>query len=214
MLLSDFDYALPESAIANAPVSPRDHARLMKVDRRTGERRHRHFFEIGEFLRPGDLLVINNTKVLPARLFGHDDNGRRMEVFLLKRQGTSPLHWQCLVRPGKRVTGEGVGVRFSDGTRAILKRSGERQFEVFFPSECEADFTDWLHRVGNLPLPPYIKRTDFPIKQFTPRTRVRWRRLPPASISPRRFWIVCARKGFESRRSRSTSATEPFRRSG
>jgi S-adenosylmethionine:tRNA ribosyltransferase-isomerase len=158
MHLSEFDYNLPESAIATAPAVPRDHSRLMAIDRRTGVRAHRHFYEIGEFLRPGDLLVLNNTRVVPARLFGHDTQGRRFEVFLTRRIASEPPRWQCLVRPGKRVNPGPVRLVFSDGTIAAVRRTGEREYEVAFPGIAGERFEEWLSRTGTLPLPPYIKR--------------------------------------------------------
>jgi len=160
MRLSDFDFELPESQIAERPVFPRDHSRLLVVDRKTGERQHRRFFEIAEVLRPGDLLVLNNTKVLPARLFGHDVSGRRFEVFLLKRLQHQPPRWQCLVKPGKKILPEGNTVTFSDGSTALVRhrRGAEREYEAEFPGIAAEAFVEWLERVGALPLPPYIKR--------------------------------------------------------
>lgn len=158
MRLSDFDFELPESQIATHPVSPRDHSRLLKIDRKSGTREHRRFDDIVEFLAPKDLLVLNNTKVIPARLLGHDDNGRKFEVFLLKRLGSAPPRWQCLVKPGKKILPEGNRIHFAGNGVGQVRRVAEREYQVTFPNQTEADFYPWLDKAGALPLPPYIKR--------------------------------------------------------
>lgn len=158
MQLSDFDFDLPESQIADRPVSPRDHSRLLAVDRQTGQRQDRHFYDVAELLQPGDLLVLNNTKVLPARLFGHDATGRKFEVFLLKNLGANPPRWQCLTKPGRKIGPQGSVITFADGKTAHVRRVAEREYEATFPDVAPEHFVAWLETVGALPLPPYIKR--------------------------------------------------------
>ena len=102
MKTSDFDYELPEELIAQTPVEPRDHSRLMVVHRATGEREDKHFYDIIDYLRPNDALVINETKVIPARLLGEkEDTGVPVEVLLLRRKNQTD--WEALVRPGRRL---------------------------------------------------------------------------------------------------------------
>ena len=103
MKTSDFYYDLPEKLIAQTPVEPRDHSRMLVVHRASGELEHRHFYDIAEYLRPGDVLVVNNTRVIPARLIGERAGGGAAEVLLLKQLG--PKKWETLVRPGERRRG-------------------------------------------------------------------------------------------------------------
>lgn len=154
MLLSDFDYFLPEELIAQYPHEPRDHSRLLVVDKKTGTFQHRHFYDVLQFLQPGDLLVFNDTKVLPARLFGvKAETGAKIEVFLLSRQ--SGDDWEVLVKPGKRAR---VG--------AIIQFSDELSCEVIADTDFggrivrfqyQGIFEELLDRLGETPLPPYIK---------------------------------------------------------
>ena len=97
MFVKDFDYELPEELIAQHPMEPRDHSRLMVVDKNTGEIDHKHFYDLLDYLEPGDVLVFNDTRVIPARLFGHKDTGAHVEVFLLARKNATD--WEALVRP-------------------------------------------------------------------------------------------------------------------
>ena len=112
MKLSDFMYDLPEERIAQTPVEPRDHSRLMVLHRDTGDIEHKHFYDIIDYLNPGDCLVINETKVIPARLYGERPTGGAVEVLLLKQLG--PKRWETLVRPGKKLK-PGAEVSFGDG---------------------------------------------------------------------------------------------------
>lgn len=153
MLKSDFYYELPEELIAQTPVEPRDSSRLMKIDRETGEIIHDHFYNICNYLRKGDLLVMNDSKVFPARIYGdRRDTGTHCEFLLLKRE--SLTEWETLVRPGRSLK-PGVVVDFPEGLSAeILEvvEDGNRRVRFDF----EGDFFDILDRIGQMPLPPYI----------------------------------------------------------
>lgn len=149
---SDYFYELPEAQIAQTPAEPRDSSRLLVYDRATGKSEDRIFRDIKEYLRPGDVLVINNTKVLPARLFAYTENGGRVEVLLLKRRDLNT--WEVLVRPGKKAK-PGVRLTVSEElSLTVLDRTetGERIVEFRF----DGVFEDILSRVGSMPLPPYI----------------------------------------------------------
>ena len=149
---SDYFYELPEAQIAQTPAEPRDSSRLLVYDRATGKSEDRIFRDIKEYLRPGDVLVINNTKVLPARLFAYTENGGRVEVLLLKRRDLNT--WEVLVRPGKKAK-PGVRLTVSEElSLTVLDRTetGERIVEFHF----DGVFEDILSRVGSMPLPPYI----------------------------------------------------------
>ena len=155
MKTSDFDYHLPAGLIAQTPVEPRDHSRLMVVDRADGGRAHRRFHDIADLLRPGDVLVFNDSRVIPARLVGRKEgSGGRVEVLLLRRQ--EPGLWQALVRPGRRM-GPGARVLFTAEPDMpghlwgeVVER-GERGIRQIRFSDEEA-----LERTGRVPLPPYI----------------------------------------------------------
>ena len=153
MLKSDFYYDLPQELIAQTPVEPRDSSRLMKIDRATGAITHDHFYNICDYLREGDLLVMNDSKVFPARIFGQRrDTGTHCEFLLLKRE--SLTDWETLVRPGKSLK-PGVVVDFPEGLSAEILEivdDGNRRVRFSF----EGDFFDILDRIGQMPLPPYI----------------------------------------------------------
>ena len=149
---SGYFYELPEAQIAQTPAEPRDSSRLLVYDRATGKSEDRIFRDIKEYLRPGDVLVINNTKVLPARLFAYTENGGRVEVLLLKRRDLNT--WEVLVRPGKKAK-PGVRLTVSEElSLTVLDRTetGERIVAFHF----DGVFEDILSRVGSMPLPPYI----------------------------------------------------------
>ncbi len=152
---ADFTFELPESQIALFPAPSRDGARLMYVHKGTGRREHKTFQELPNLLRAGDLLVMNDTRVLPARLFSEGEGGRKFELLLLKEK--APLVWSCLAKPGKKVLSP-TNLVFSDGSRAELSRLGEREFEVRFTTVAAEEFLPWLSRFGKMPLPPYLKR--------------------------------------------------------
>lgn len=151
MNLSDFDYDLPESFIAQTPVEPRDASRLLVLNRQTGEIRHRRFYEIGEFLRAGDVLVFNDTRVIPARLKARKAGGGQAEVLLLKRR--APLIWEVLVG-GKNIhLGAVLAIEGEAGLQAAIleELDGPRRVVQF-----SKPITPLLDRVGHTPLPPYI----------------------------------------------------------
>lgn len=149
---SDFYYDLPKELIAQTPVYPRDSSRLLVYDRKTKEIRHRIFRDIEEYLQAGDVLVINDTKVLPARMYAHTANGGVVEVLLLKRYDLK--RWEVLVKPGKKCR-IGTHLVVSDELALTVEgitESGERIVSF----EYEGVFEDILTRVGTMPLPPYI----------------------------------------------------------
>lgn len=153
MKLSDFMYDLPEERIAQTPAEPRDHSRLMVVHRDTHEIEHRHFYDVIDYLNPGDCLVVNETKVIPARLYGERPTGGACEVLLLKQVG--PKRWETLVRPGKKLK-PGAEVIFGDGRLRgrVLETTDAGGRIVEF--ECEGTFEAALDQLGEMPLPPYI----------------------------------------------------------
>ncbi len=153
MKLSDFMYDLPEERIAQTPVEPRDHSRLMVIHRDTGEIEHRHFYDIIEYLNPGDCLVINETKVIPARLYGERPTGGACEVLLLKQLG--PKRWETLVRPGKKLK-PGAEVMFGDGRLRCRVMETTDVGGRIVEFECEGSFEAALDALGEMPLPPYI----------------------------------------------------------
>lgn len=159
MKTSDFLYDLPEELIAQTPIEPRDHSRLLVYNRATKEIAHRHFYDIREYLRPGDALVINETRVIPARLYGVRAGGGACEILLLRQLG--PKRWEALVRPGAKLR-EGKTVSIGDGrvmaTIAGLAEGGARVVDF----ACEGTFEAALDELGEMPLPPYIheKLTD------------------------------------------------------
>lgn len=153
MKLSDFMYDLPEERIAQTPVEPRDHSRLMVLHRDTHAIEHKHFYDVIDYLNPGDCLVINDTKVIPARLYGERPTGGACEVLLLKQVG--PKRWETLVRPGKKLK-PGAEVIFGDGRLKgrVLETTDVGGRIVEF--ECEGTFEAALDALGEMPLPPYI----------------------------------------------------------
>ena len=184
MLVSDFDYHLPEELIAQQPLADRAASRLLHLDRGQELLQDRGFRDLPELLRPDDLLVFNNTKVLPARLFGHRSGSRaqrvstqnpaaaaflrgRVEVLLTKQLSSEPMQWEALVHPGRKL---GVGERIYFGADAsqashdlvaeIVRRGtfGERHLRF----DPVPDFYSVLNRIGHVPLPPYIDRPDMP----------------------------------------------------
>ncbi len=154
MKLSDFNYYLPEELIAQDPLEDRSSSRLLVLNKKIGKTEHRHFREIKEYLSEGDCLVINDTKVIPARLLGFkEDTGAHVEILLLKRRAGDI--WECLVRPGKKLK-NGARVQFGDG---LLKaeitdviEDGNRLVKF----EYEGIFEEVLDKLGEMPLPPYI----------------------------------------------------------
>ncbi len=154
MKTKDFWYDLPESLIAQTPLSQRDSSRLMVLDRNSGKVSHRHFYDIAEYLRPGDCLVMNDSRVLPARLLGRRPTGGAAELLLLRDLGHN--RWECLAKPGRKLQ-EGQEVVFGNGELTAKIQSvlddGNRVVELCY----EGIFLEVLERLGNMPLPPYIK---------------------------------------------------------
>lgn len=154
MKTQDFWYYLPEELIAQTPLERRDGSRLLVMDRATGNLTHRHFYDIIDYLNPGDCLVMNDSRVLPARLLGHRPTGGAVEVLLLRDLGEGA--WECLVKPGKKMQ-EGQEVIFGDGeltaTVAKVQEDGNRVVQFHY----EGIFLEVLERLGKMPLPPYIK---------------------------------------------------------
>ncbi len=154
MDVKDFDYELPEELIAQDPLEDRSASRLMVLDRETGEIQHRIFKDITQYLRPGDCLVINDTKVIPARLFGvKKDTGAKIEILLLKR-GENDI-WETLVRPGKKAK-PGTVIEFGEGllTGTVVDTvdDGNRLIQFYY----KGIFEEILDQLGQMPLPPYI----------------------------------------------------------
>ena len=154
MKTSDFFYHLPEELIAQTPLEQRDSSRLLKLDRKTGQVTHHHFYEIIDDLQPGDCLVMNDSRVLPARLLGKRPTGGAVEVLLLRDLGNK--QWECLCKPGRKMQ-VGNEVIFGDGeltaTVVEVKDDGNRIVEFHY----EGIFLEVLERLGKMPLPPYIK---------------------------------------------------------
>ena len=150
----DFYYDLPEELIAQTPIDPRDHSRLLVYDRATDTVQHKHFYDLPSFLKKGDLLVVNNTRVIPARIFGHIENHESvLEVLLLKRKDYT--HWETIMKPARKAR-LGSVIHFCDELSAVVTEIGDygaRTIEFKF----DGVFEDILDRVGNMPLPPYIK---------------------------------------------------------
>lgn len=154
MKTHDFFYELPEELIAQTPLAQRDTSRLMVLDRKTGGVNHRHFFDIVDYLKPGDCLVMNDSRVLPARLLGHRPTGGAVEVLLLRDLGEK--RWECLCKPGKKMQ-PGSTISFGNGelnaTVREVREDGNRVVEF----DYEGIFLEVLERLGKMPLPPYIK---------------------------------------------------------
>lgn len=179
MLLSEYDYYLPEELIAQFPADKRENSRMMVLNRKDRTISHKHFYDIVDLLDSNTLLVMNNTKVLPARLIGHKDTGAKIEVFLLKPSYPRPLRereefvneqnceftnsgegclWDVLIKPSKRVKPDTI-IKISDelSVKAIkrLEENGEWLVELLYKGD---NILDVLHRNGQIPLPPYIER--------------------------------------------------------
>ncbi|MDD2320408.1 MAG: tRNA preQ1(34) S-adenosylmethionine ribosyltransferase-isomerase QueA [Geobacteraceae bacterium] len=157
MRFKDFDYFLPQELIAQTPADRRDASRLMILDRETEAIDETEFSRIADLFRPGDLLVLNDTKVIPARLFGEKESGGRIEVFLLRRLTGTEETWSCLLRASKKPQA-GSCLRFAAGmTARVLERTDDETWLVSFsPQES---FGTWLEEQGSMPLPPYIRRS-------------------------------------------------------
>ena len=154
MRTQDFWYDLPEELIAQTPLQQRDSSRLLVLDKDSGQWQHRHFYDILDYLQPGDCLVMNNSRVLPARLLGHRPTGGAVEVLLLRELGDKK--WECLCKPGRKMQ-VGSEVIFGNGELSAVvtgvQEDGNRVVEFRF----EGIFLEVLERLGKMPLPPYIK---------------------------------------------------------
>ena len=154
MKTSDFFYHLPEELIAQTPLQQRDSSRLMVLDRKTGQVTHKHFYDIIDYLQPGDCLVMNDSRVLPARLLGHRPSGGAVELLLLRDLGDKK--WECLAKPGRKCQ-VGQELVFGDGTLTAtvvaVQDDGNRVVEFHY----EGIFLEVLEKLGKMPLPPYIK---------------------------------------------------------
>ena len=154
MKTSDFLYDLPERLIAQSPVEPRDHARLMVLNRQDESVEHRHFYDVIDYLNPGDVLVVNETRVIPARLLGERlPSGGACEVFLLKQ--LAPKKWETLVKPGKKLR---AGAKVCFGGGRLIAEIGETTSAGgrIVEFTCEGAFEAALDELGEMPLPPYI----------------------------------------------------------
>lgn len=154
MKTSDFWYDLPEELIAQTPLLQRDTSRLMVLDRQTGEVSHRQFCDIIDYLRPGDCLVMNDSRVLPARLLGHRPSGGAVEVLLLKNLEDN--RWECLCKPGRKMKA-GQEVVFGDGELTAVVTEVKEDGNRVVAFQYEGIFLEVLERLGKMPLPPYIK---------------------------------------------------------
>lgn len=165
IMLSDFDYELPEKLIAQMPADKRENSKMLVVDKTKQTIEHKHFFDIVDYIDSNSILVLNNTKVLPARLYGTKETGARIEVFLLEGKGEK--QWSCLIKPSKRVKPDTIITISEELKIRPIKRledDGEWLIELIY----EGDLFEILHKVGNIPLPPYIERKikSEELKQF------------------------------------------------
>ena len=162
--ISEFDYSLPAELIAQTPSEKREDARMMVLDRRSETIEHRHFYDITDYFNENDVMVLNNTRVIPARMFGHKETGALLEVFLLKQ--IAGKTWQVLLNPSKRVR-EDMIIKISDElSLKVLTREDQGKWlvEMFY----DGNFFFFFDRVGKIPLPPYIERsmTDDRLKEL------------------------------------------------
>lgn len=154
MLVKDFGFDLPDSLIARYPLPERDSSRLLVLDRKQQRTTETSFNRIGDWLKPGDLLVVNNTRVIPARLFGKKPSGGRVEIFLVEQLQNGD--WRCLLRASKPCK-PGQLIILAGGMEAmVLERSGEQDWLISFNGSN--DFNTWLQQAGQMPIPPYLNR--------------------------------------------------------
>ena len=156
MKKTDFYYDLPEELIAQTPLLQRDHSRLMTLDRKTGKVSHEHFYNIVDHLVPGDCLVINDTRVLPARLYGQKTGGGSAAVEVLLLENVEGDLWDCIVYPGRRLK-EGATISFGDGQLTAVVEGVKPDGNRLIRFSYEGIFLEHLERLGTMPLPPYIK---------------------------------------------------------
>ncbi len=154
MQLSEFDYILPEELIAQTPAEKRTQSRMMVLDKTAKAIEHKHFFDILEYLNENDVLVLNDTKVIPARLFGQKTTGANVEVFLLKEHENK--EWEALLKPSKRIN-DGNVIKISEELTVVAKSRVDAG-KWLVNLQYDGDIYEILNRVGNVPLPPYIER--------------------------------------------------------
>jgi len=158
--LEELDYTLPPELIAQEPIEPRDHARLLVLDRATGQMEHRRFYELSDYLQPGDVLVINDTKVIRARLKGlRPDTGGKVEVLLLRPDEEDPHLWRVLIKPSKRAK-VGLRLRFGEPPDQVEAEVQERLADGSYRLRFDrprGELLMLLDKIGEVPLPPYIK---------------------------------------------------------
>lgn len=155
MLLSEFNYELPEELIAQLPADKRENSRMLVLNRDKHSISHNHFYDIVDLIEPNSLLVLNNTKVMPARLYGKKDTGAKIEIFLLKQ--LTDDNWEVLIKPSKRVK-NGTLITVSNELEVEVLKRLEEDGEWLVKLHYNGNVLDVLHRNGNIPLPPYIER--------------------------------------------------------
>ncbi|MBY0376346.1 MAG: S-adenosylmethionine:tRNA ribosyltransferase-isomerase, partial [Bryobacteraceae bacterium] len=159
MDLSEYHYDLPQELIAQQPLAERDASRMLVLDRKSGSWQDRHFRDLAEFLRPGDCLALNNSRVFPSRLFGHrEGHTGRVQIFLLRPANGDARHWEALVRPGRKLP---VGSRIEIAPSFVCEITGRGSYgERTVRLDVEGDVWEALDRIGHTPLPLYIHRPD------------------------------------------------------
>jgi S-adenosylmethionine:tRNA ribosyltransferase-isomerase len=190
MQTSDFDFQVPLELIAHVPAAKRDHSRLMVLHRASQTIEHKHFFDIIEYLKPGDLLVINDTKVMPANLVGRkEEGGAKVEVLLVRPQTTDnrPKTWECLVKPGKRLK---IGAKVVFGNGEVIGTVLEKTETGEQVIEFSGDLDKYMREKGQIPLPPYIK----PLTPFSPSPLVRGKGIGDRGRLRDRYQTVYAQK--------------------
>ncbi len=160
--IEDYHYHLPEQLIAQHPLQERDHSRLLVMDRSTGALSHQVFHELERFLAPSDVLVVNNTQVIPGRIVGKKESGGRIEALILNYASGNGNQFDCMLKSSKR-TRIGARLYFPQGVTAQVMERDDTIYRLSF--SCEGDFRSVLNRIGQTPLPPYIKRDGVPSTQ-------------------------------------------------
>lgn len=161
LTLDDFNYNLPEELIAKYPTKKRDEAKMLVVDKITGDMVHKHFYDFIDYLNPNDILILNNTKVIPARLLGKKETGANIEIFLTRYLGNND--WQAIIRNSKRLK-DGDIVTISDILKVLIKKKGEANNDGNIPEHLveliysNGSMEEILNKTGKIPLPPYIQR--------------------------------------------------------
>lgn len=194
MKLSDYDYNLPEELIAQLPAEKRENSRMLVLNRDKHSILHKHFYDIVDLIEPDSMLVLNNTKVLPARLYGMKETGAKIEIFLLKQLEND--EWEVLIKPSKRVK-NGTIVRISSELSVEVIKRLEDDGEWLVKLIYQGNILEVLHRNGNIPLPPYIerkmqnediKKLDFErYRRFMQKMKVLLLHRPPDYILQKRF---------------------------